>query len=518
MGEVYRAVDSKLKREVAIKVLRNELAVDAQRVARFRREAQILASLNHPYIGAIYDFEEVEGFQFLVLELVEGETLADRIRRGPIPIEEALSLAEQIAEAMESAHEKGIIHRDLKPANIKVTRQGSVKVLDFGLANAWQIERPDSILSEATTMTSVSLPGVILGTVAYMSPEQAKGQETDRAADIWAFGCVLYEMLTRTAVFEAPTAAEVLAGVMKTDPEWRRLPTGTTEPIRRLLRRCLEKDRNQRLHCMGDARLEIADALNNSSADVVPMSVARSTRRERIAWAALSLSILAVIVMSVRALRPQSPVAEMRMDIATPGSKDPTSFSISPDGLKIVFVSDSSPPGLWVRSLESGETRPLAGTENASFPFWSPDSGSIGFFAGGKLKRIEVGNGLITTLADASGRGGTWSSDGVIVFAPGSNTSLFKVSANGGQPVAVTRLKAQQGTHRQPRFLPDGHHFLFWGQDGGSETRAVYVGDIDASEPRHILDSEVTADYTTSGHLIFFRDGRLFGNRSILRV
>jgi serine/threonine protein kinase len=503
MGEVYRARDSRLKRDVAIKVLRSEFAADEQRVSRFRREAQILASLNHPHIGAIYDFENVDGLQFLVLELVEGETLADRIARAPIPVDEALGIATQIAEALEAAHEKGIVHRDLKPANIKLSREEHVKVLDFGLAKPRQTERLS--LSNATTMSSV--PGMILGTIAYMPPEQARGEETDRTADVWAFGCVLYEMLTRTEVFEGPTAAEVLAGVMKTEPDWARLPTETPAPVRRLLRRCLQKDRKQRVQCIGDAKLEIADARNDSGTEVTGIAGGLS-RRERIAWIALSIALPVLAVVAPWALR--SSPREMRVDIATPTSENLTSFAISPDGLQIVFVADSSPAGLRLRSLESAETRPLAGTENAAFPFWSPDNCSIGFFAGGKLKRIDVRNGLITTLADAAGRGGTWSSDGVIVYAAGSNTPLFRIAASGGQPVAVTRLKGQQGTHRQPHFLPDGHHFLFWGQDGGVDTRAVYVGTIDGTEPRRILDSEVTADYAPSGHLLFYRDGRLF--------
>lgn len=503
MGEVYRARDSRLKRDVAIKVLRSEFAADEQRVARFRREAQILASLNHPHIGAIYDFENVDGLQFLVLELVEGVTLADRIARAPIPVDEALGIATQIAEALEAAHEKGIVHRDLKPANIKLSREEHVKVLDFGLAKPRQTERLS--LSNATTMSSV--PGMILGTIAYMPPEQARGEEADRTADVWAFGCVLYEMLTRTEVFEGPTAAEVLAGVMKTEPDWARLPTETPAPVRRLLRRCLQKDRKQRVQCIGDAKLEIADARKDSAADAGAIAGGLS-RRERIAWIALCIALPVLAVIAPWALRSSPP--EMRVDIATPTSENLTSFAISPDGLQIVFVADSSPAGLRLRSLGSAETRPLAGTENAAFPFWSPDSRSIGFFAGGKLKRIDVRSGLITTLADAAGRGGTWSSDGVIVYAAGSNTPLFRIAASGGQPVAVTRLKGQQGTHRQPHFLPDGHHFLFWGQDGGVDTRAVYVGNIDGTEPRRILDSEVTADYAPSGHLLFYRDGRLF--------
>jgi Tol biopolymer transport system component len=295
---------------------------------------------------------------------------------------------------------------------------------------------------------------------------------------------------------------------MKTEPDWTRLPAETPVPIRRLLRRCLQKERKQRVQCIGDVKLEIADARSDSASDV--RGTARGlSRRERIAWFALSIALLVLVVIATRALRSSSP-PEMRVDIATPTSGNLTSFAISPDGLKIVFVADSSPAGLRPRSLESAETRPLVGTENAALPFWSPDSRSIGFFAGGKLKRIDISNGLVTTLADAAGRGGTWNSDGVIVYAPGSNTPLFRIAATGGQPVAVTRLKGQQGTHRQPHFLPDGHHFLFWGQDGGVDRRAVYVGNVDGTEPRRILDSEVTADYAPSGHLLFYRDGRLF--------
>src|SRR5215471_15613203 len=281
MGEVYRAHDSKLKRDVAIKVLPLEFAADGQRVTRFLREAQILASLNHPHIGAIYDLENVDGLQFLVLELVEGETLAGRIARAPIPVDEALSIALQIAEALEAAHEKGIVHRDLKPANIKLSPQERVKVLDFGLAKPWQMEQQSLTLSNATTMTSASMPGTILGTLAYMPPEQARGQETDRRADVWAFGCVLYE---------------VLAGVMKTEPDWTRLPVETPLPVRRLLLRCLQKDRKQRVQCIGDVKLEIADARNDSATDVGGTAVGLS-RRERIAWFALSMALLAVVVM-----------------------------------------------------------------------------------------------------------------------------------------------------------------------------------------------------------------------------
>jgi len=504
MGEVYRARDLKLKRDVAIKVLPPEFSRDVERVLRLEREAEVLASLNHTHIGAIYNVEYFEGTPCLVLEFVAGETLADRIARGPLPLNETMAIARQIAEALETAHEKGIIHRDLKPANIKLSRDGVVKVLDFGLAKVNDVA-PRSSASTATTLISVA--GVILGTAAYMSPEQARGEELDRTTDVWAFGCVLYEMLTGKPVFEGTSTTELLANILKTEPDWQRLPSDIPFLIQRLLRRSLEKDRRQRLKCMGDLRLDIADA-GALTAPRTDESASGTRRREKLAWIAFAIASLAAVAVSIWALQPRG--RELRVDIATPSDTDPVFMAISPNALKIVFVAGSSPPLLWLRSLESGVARPLKGTDNASFPFWSPDNRSVGFFASGKLMRIDVDSGLIKTLADAAGRGGTWNNDGVILFAAG-NTPIFKIPAVGGTPVAVTQLPEERGSHRNPRFLPDGHHFLYWGVNGGVETRAVYVADIDRSEqPRRIIDSEVAAEYLPSGKLLFFRDGRLF--------
>jgi Tol biopolymer transport system component len=507
MGEVYRARDLKLKRDVAIKMLPAEFARDAERVSRLHREAEVLASLNHIHIGAIYDVEYFEGAPCLVLEFVEGETLADRVARGPMSLDEALATAGQVAEALEAAHEKGIVHRDLKPANIKFTRDGNVKVLDFGLAKAADLARHPNP-AEASALTAVSMPGTILGTAAYMAPEQAKGEDLDRTADVWAFGCVLYEMLTGKPAFDGKSAAEILANVLKMDPGWQRLPQGTPPLVQRMLHRCLQKDRKQRLKCMGDVRLDIADA----AATAAPASGERSPggvrRREKIAWVAFAVAALAAAAAAFWALQPRS--RELRVDIATPADTDPVSMAISPDGLKIVFVAGSTPRLLCLRSLESGAVKSLAGTDNPSFPFWSPDSRSLGFFAAGKLMRIDVESGLIKTLTETNGRGGAWSRDGVILYGAG-NTPIFKIQADGGTPVPVTQLPEKQGTHRNPRFLPDGRHFLYWGVNGGVETRAVYVATIDGSEaPRKIIDSEVAADYLPSGKLLFFRDGRLF--------
>jgi Tol biopolymer transport system component len=440
-----------------------------------------------------------------VLEFVEGETLAERIARGPMPVDQALAISAQIAEALEAAHEKGIVHRDLKPANIKVTRDGDVKVLDFGLAKVSDVARQTN--PSTATVTAVSTSGVILGTTAYMSPEQTRGEDIDRTTDVWAFGCVLYEMLTGKPVFDGKTTTEVLADVLKMEPDWQRLPEGIPPLVQRVLRRCLQKDRRQRLQCMGDVRLDIADA----GTLIVTQPGERhpgSRRREKVAWLAVALVALAAVAVGLWAL--QVKTRELRVDVATPPTTDLVSMAISPDALKIVFVAGSNPPLLWLRSLESGVTKPLAGTDNPSFPFWSPDNRSVGFFGSGKLMRIDIENGLIKTLADATGRGGTWNSDGVILFGAGS-TPIFKISADGGTPVAVTKLQEKQGTHRNPRFLPDGRHFLYWGVSGGVETRAVYAASIDGSEaPRRIIDSEVAADYLPSGQLLFFRDGRLF--------
>jgi eukaryotic-like serine/threonine-protein kinase len=507
MGEVYRARDLKLKRDVAIKMLPAEFARDAERVSRLQREAEVLASLNHVHIAAIYDVEYFEGAPCLVLELVEGETLADRVGRGPMSVDESLAIAGQVAEALEAAHEKGIVHRDLKPANIKFTRDGNVKVLDFGLAKAGDAARQPNFAG-ASAPTAVSMPGTILGTAAYMAPEQAKGEDLDHTADVWAFGCLLYEMLTGKPAFDGTTAAEVLANVLKIDPDWQRLPEGIPPLVRRMLLRCLQKDRRQRLKCMGDVRLDIADAATLAAPAAGEKMSRPARRREKIAWLGFAMATLAAAAAAFWAVQPKS--KELRVDIATPADADPVSTAISPDGLKIAFVAGSGPRLLWVRSLESGVVKPLAGTDNSSFPFWSPDSRSLGFFAAGKLMRIDVESGLIKTLTETNGRGGAWGSNGVILYGAGS-TPIFRIPADGGTPVAVTQLPENQGTHRNPRFLPDGRHFLYWGVNGGVETRAVYVANADGSEaPRKIIDSEVAAEYLPSGKLLFFRDGRLF--------
>src|SRR5262245_1552531 len=376
MGDVYQATDLKLRRNVAIKILPEAFARHADRAMRFEHEAHVLASLNHPNIAALYGLEESGGLKFLVMELVVGETLAERIKRGRIAINEALPIAKQIADGIEGAHEKGIVHRDLKPANIKLTPDGKVKILDFGLAKAFQ--EPSQIsLSNTPTLISASASGVILGTPAYMSPEQAKGKEADRSSDIWAFGCVLYEMITGYAAYEGETVGEILERVFKAEPNWSRLPADTPEGVRRFLRRCMQRDRNRRLQTPGDARIEIEEAFTAQELKQgVPGEVIG--RRDRVAWV---IAIVATILMTVFAflyLRVPSQSPEMRLEVSTPATEDSNSFALSPDGRRLIFVaSQAGESRLWLRPLDVSIAQPLAGTEGASSPFFSPDGQSV---------------------------------------------------------------------------------------------------------------------------------------------
>jgi len=544
MGEVYRARDTRLNRGVALKILPELFALDPDRLARFEREAQVLASLNHPNIAAIYGLEEgpaeagpyVHGvgagfsrpMRALVLELVEGPTLADRIAQGPVPLAEAWPIARQICEALEAAHEQGIIHRDLKPANVKVRPDGTVKVLDFGLAKLTdpvgrvlpfgpagsKEQDPAYGVSNSPTMMA-SMPGTILGTAAYMSPEQATGKEADRASDVWAFGCVLYEMLTGRRAFPGDSASEILASVLKTEPDWHHLPAGP-EALRRLLRRCLEKDQKRRLRDIRDARIEIDEA------QAEPLSAIAGThasprRGERLAWrSALALVTIvgAAIVLGRWSAAPiTTPLPEMRVEINTPPTTDPTSLAISPDGQTLAFVATSvSQPHLWLRPFNAVSARPLPNTDGASFPFWSPDSRSVAFFAYGQLKQIGIDGGSPRTLANAPGGvSGTWSRDGVILFST-LGGPIRRISDRGGDPTPATQLDAQQGAHHLPQFLPDGRHFLYWAV-GGREPNGVYVGELDGSEARRLLDADFPAVYAPQDHLLFVRQGTLFAQR-----
>jgi serine/threonine protein kinase/Tol biopolymer transport system component len=518
MGEVYRAHDSKLNRDVALKVLPSEFASNPERMGRFKREAQLLASLNHPNIAAIYGMEECAGVRALVMELAEGPTLGDRIGRdqSPIPLEEALPIARQIAEALEAAHEKGIVHRDLKPANVKVTPEGTVKVLDFGLAKALEGDGEAAAADGADSPTlslAATQAGVLLGTAAYMAPEQARGGAVDKRCDIWSFGMVLFEMLAGKRAFAGETISDTLAAVLRGEIDWSLLPRDTPSSIRTLLRRCLTKDRKQRLRDIGEARIAIAEYLDHPAGtpDLETVAVtARHRLRETLAWGVAIVCLLAALVVAVVHFR-ETPaeVPEMRFEVNTPPTSSPTSFAISPDGRRLVFVALAEGQArLWLRPLDQVTAQPLAGTEGATSPFWSPDSRSIGFFAGSKLKRMDIAAGAPQVLASAlSGAGGTWNRDGVIVFGPNPGTPLYRVPASGGEPVAITRLDPlHQLAHAFPQFLPDGRHLLFTalGSDQG-----IYLASLDSAETRRLIVAD-TAVYAPPGHLLFRRQGTLF--------
>ena len=519
MGEVYRAKDSKLHRDVALKVLPDLWANDSDRLARFQREAHVLASLNHPHIAAIYGLEEIDGVRALVLELVEGETLAERLAHGPISLGEALPIARQIAEALEAAHEVGVVHRDLKPANIKVRPDSSVKVLDFGLAKAMAGDSSMAHVSMSPTITSPAMmtgAGVILGTAAYMAPEQAKGKAADARSDIWAFGVILYEMLTGRSAFSGETSVEILGSVLNTDPDWAALPATTPALVRSLLRRCLQRDRNRRLRDIADARFQIEETLNEPTGAVAPVAPAR-TSRERLAWLAAVMvgAIGASLITAAYLRRPPPDPPETRLQIVTPPGIDLASFAISPDGRSVVYQATvDGKSQLWLRALAAETAEPLAGTENGSVPFWSPDGQSIGFFAGRQLKRIDVTGGLVRMLASApNDRGGTWNEQGVILFAPSSTGPLYQVSAGGGSAVEVTRVDAPRQTgHRFPRFLPDGRHFLFFAL-GTPESQGVYLGSLDSMEARRLFDADGAAVFVPPDRVLFPRQGALWAQR-----
>jgi serine/threonine protein kinase len=515
MGEVYLARDTTLGRQVALKVLPDDVARDPDRIARFRREAQILAALNHPLIAAIYGVEDSQATPVLVLELVEGPTLAERISQGPIPLDDALAIARQLAQALEAAHEQGIVHRDLKPANIKLRPDGTVKVLDFGLARALlpTLDTLGKTSSDAATMTGplVTRPGVVLGTTAYMSPEQARGLVSDRGADIWAFGAVFFEMLTGRRAFDGDDPAQTLASVLRSDPDWSRLPVGTPESVRRVLRRCLEKERGRRLADVRDARLDIEDAQAGDSPRVIRTTRPRSG--ERLLWIA-ALSAVAIVAGSLAWKRdaPSPTLRERRVEISTPPTSDPVSLALSPDGEKVAFIAYSDGrPQLWVRMLESGAAQPLRGTDGAAFPFWSPDSRTIGFFAAEKINRVELNGGSVPKVLGPAviGPGATWNSEGTIVFPAVPDSPLFRISANGGAVTPVPGLDPKMSGQRYPQFLPDGRHFLYF----VAESRGIFVGALDNPNRRKLFDADSAAVFAPPAEVLFVRDGVLYAQR-----
>ena len=509
MGDVYRARDRKLQRDVAIKILPDLFLKDTDRRARFEREARLLAALNHPHIGAIYGFEDRDGVHALVLELVDGQTLAERLHGHPIPVGEALTIARQIAEALAAAHEKGIVHRDLKPANVALTRDGVVKVLDFGLAKASQEATAFGEASDGETIA-----GLILGTAAYMSPEQARGKAVDSRTDVWAFGCVLWEMLTGRKAFAGATSSDSIAAILARDPDWDLLPADTPPGIAGLLRHCLEKDPMRRLHHMADARIEIDEVIGARSgagaASVLPR------RRRRLALSTVIVAgIVAAILVALLVSRAAAPAAPTRLSVSAPGIISPQlSAAISPDGRRLAFVSTggSGKLMLWVRALDMLEARVLPGTENAAHPFWSPDGRVLGFLADGKLKKIDAAGGAVETLADSAVRNGpSWGRSGTIVFTSRIG-ELDAVRADGGPVSNVVPSDLSARRAAWPFFLPDGRHFLFHRQGSTPEDRGIFVASIDSTGITPVTRTEYKAVYS-SGYLLFVRDESLFAQR-----
>jgi eukaryotic-like serine/threonine-protein kinase len=519
MGEVYRARDTKLNRDVALKVLPEAFALDADRLARFKREAQVLASLNHPNIAAIYGFEESDGIvQALVLELVEGPTLADRIAQGPTPLDDALPLARQIAEALEAAHEQGIIHRDLKPANIKLRPDGTVKVLDFGLAKA--LEPAAALGADVTASPTITSPamtrmGTILGTAAYMSPEQAKGHAADKRSDVWAFGCVLLEMLTGRSPFTRGTISETVAAILEREPDWAALPVATPVPVRRLLERCLAKDPKRRLRDVGDARLEIDEAIASPAGAAAPRAD-RTSRLTAVRWALALVGTVAatsVVVWNVKPT-PSAPSTSVARFAITPPPSDPlavdlASVAISPDGRRVAYAAGrGGRQRIFLRAIDDFGGAPVPGTEGGRNPFFSPDGEWLGFFIPGKMKKVPRAGGTPLVICDTPGTVGatpSWETDGTIFFAPTIGTSIWRVSAAGGVPAAVTTLTETETSHRWPQLLSDGKALLFGAISASAEAQ-VYVQSLDTGQ-RRLVAKGAGARYLPTGHLVYVQGG-----------
>jgi Tol biopolymer transport system component len=520
---------------VAIKTLPEEFARDPGRAARFEHEARTLASLSHPHIASLYGLEEVEGRRFLVMELVEGQTLAERIARGALPLEEALALAAQIAAALEAAHERGIVHRDLKPANVKVTPEGNVKVLDFGLAKALADELSPASVSLSPTLTAAATrAGVILGTAAYMSPEQARGQKIDRRADVWAFGCVLYEMLTGRQAFGGETVSDSISHVLMREPDWSALPSATPTAVRRLLRRCLEKKADRRLRDLGDARLEIEEAAADGSAAVSgsrdagsPAVAATSSGdpragrgAERLVMGALALVAVAAVAYAIRTATVTAPQAGPVRRLAVPLVDNPGILNgrllptLSMDGSRLAYITmKDGRSRVAVRGLDQSEASPLAGTEGATIAAFSPDGRQVAFCNAKSLSTTSLDGGAVNRVADATMMARiAWTPDGSLIFSPAYNQGLSIVPAAGGKAVALTTTDPAAGElgHWHPTLLPDGRSVMFTVfRSGGVGASRIDLIDLKTRARRHLLDG-FDARYASSGHLLFARGDTLY--------
>ncbi len=528
MGEVFRARDERLGRDVAIKSLPAGFAQDPERLARFEREAKLLASVSHPTIAGIHGVEERDGDRFLILEFVEGETLGERLRRGPLPLEETLEVARQIATALEVAHESGIVHRDLKPGNVMLTPSGAVKVLDFGLAKSGAAtgqSSSDMTISASPTMTyQATAAGVILGTAAYMSPEQARGKAVDRRSDIWSFGCVVFECLTAKPVFEGETISDLVAQILRGEPDWTALPASTPSALRRLIERCLRKDAHERLRDIGDARLELAEIDPHGPAmAALPVTIApRATPRWPMAVAAAALVALASGIAWVATHRAPPPSGVLETSIMLHASQrlarggDHQFLALSPDARAVAYVVGAGGPAqLHIRRLDRREDTVLAGTADAHEPFFSPDGDWLAYFDASHLEKISVHGGAPTALATVGeSRGGTWLDDGSLVLPMAPTTGLFRLSRDGGEPDTLTRLAPGERTHRWPSPLAGGPWVVYTvglvnspDDYDGSDIAAV---NVKSGEHRILLHGARRAVWMPPNHLVFDREGTLF--------
>jgi serine/threonine-protein kinase len=524
MGEVYRARDTRLGRSVAIKVLPEAVPSDPESLRRLEHEAQLLASLSHPHIAVLHGVEETQGSLALVMELVEGQTLAERIAQGPVPFEEAVTIARQVAEALEYAHEHGIVHRDLKPANIKLLPDGGVKVLDFGLAKALETAPAgrSSILSSPTiTAVAATKKGVILGTAAYMSPEQAKGKPVDRRTDIWSFGCVLYEMLTGKLTFGGETVTDTLAAVVRGEPDWKTLPRETPASLRKLLQRCLHKDLRLRLQAIGEARVAL-EQWNVPESAAAPERVAPESRRFRslVPWFVTALFGAGLLLL----WHPwQGPAPPRVMHLVTEWGGEGQLYApygpaavLSPEAARVAYLVEGSDTKrrLFVSALDGSQATALPGTEGARDPFFSPDGAWLAFFAEGKLKKVAIAGGAIMTLCDIQDdRGGAWGEDGTIVFAPFTRADLSRIPAGGGAPQRFSQRQGNELTHRWPEFLPGGKVVIYTSSDDGNnyENADIVAQTMATGERKVIYHGGYGAHYISGGFLVFMHEGTLLG-------
>ena len=519
MGEVYRARDTRLERMVAIKILPTQFSSDSVRKQRFEREAKTISSLNHPYICVLYDVGHQDGTDYLVMECVEGETLAKRLEKGPLPLDQALKYGAQIADALQQAHRNGVVHRDLKPGNIMLTKSG-VKLLDFGLSKplSEDIASAQTVSVSPAKSRSLTADGAIIGTVQYMSPEQLEGKETDARSDLFSFGAVLYEMVTGNHAFEGKSQASVIAAILEHEPKSISAFQPMAPPaLDRLLRTCLAKDPEERNQTAHDVKLQLQWIAESG----LQTGMTVDTPPERRPWDRISKPLAAVLLLllfgggtvwwKTSSKRPPT----MYFHAAVPFAAN--DLALSPDGRTLAIAAYSGQADnnlLWTYEVGSRKTSALDGTQGASFPFWSPDGKSIGFFADGKLKKVDASGGQVQVLCDApNGRGGTWNRDGVIVFTPdGLGTGLFRVSSSGGSPVQITKLDASrfEQTHRNPMFLPDGKHFLYLAANFGGKTEynALFLGLLDSQDRRLLVSTSANAAYAEPGYLVYMRDNK----------